>query len=618
MAVVRTPTAHRRKPLAAAPLADPIAEEAPIRPRPTKAAPRRRTSPQSADGAARGSRETAGSRIGEELLRRTSVTAEALLRAVSCQAEGDDRRIGELLVDAGALTEAELTAVVAERAGLEPTELRDLRPEADAVALLSATMARSCAAVPLRVVDDAVEVVVADPSDEVKAALERAMGRPVRLAIAPPGQVRTLLDGTYRVIADVERLATRFDAEGEPRVAARGATADSALLADDAPVVQMVNLILTQALRDRASDVHLEPQEGRLRVRFRIDGTLHDTLQLPSGIASAVASRLKVMARLDIVERRRPQDGQLSLTIDGRTIDMRLSFVATIWGETCVIRLLDTNRSARRLDQLGMPAGTHAAFSKLVHAPFGMVLCAGPTGSGKTTTLYAALGELNQASRNITTIEDPVEYVFDGINQIQVAEQSGVSFATGLRSILRQDPDVILVGEVRDVETARIAVQSALTGHLVLSTLHGTDAVGALHRLLDMGIESFLVASAISAVVGQRLVRRTCESCASPYQPNEEELVFFEECGGKRKRTFVRGVGCQLCAGTGYRDRVGVYELLRVTPEIKQLLIGWATQEELRRVAEAQGMRTLRHEAVALVERGITTIDEVVRSIYSL
>jgi type IV pilus assembly protein PilB len=262
---------------------------------------------------------------------------------------------------------------------------------------------------------------------------------------------------------------------------------------------------------------------------------------------------------------------------------------------------------------------TFEDFSHLIRAPFGMVVCAGPTGSGKTTTLYAALREINDIGRNITTVEDPVEYVFDGINQIQVSEQAGLTFASGLKSILRQDPDVILVGEIRDVETARVAVQSALTGHFVLSTLHGTDAVAALHRLLDMGIESFLIASSITAVVGQRLVRRICPACPEAYEPTPEELAFYEQAGGSLgKKRFVRGAGCNFCGQTGYQDRIGVYELLRITPELKRLIVGWASQDELRNLAMSQGMRTLRQQAIQLVERDVTTISEVIKTIYGL
>ncbi|MGH3026690.1 MAG: GspE/PulE family protein, partial [Gaiellaceae bacterium] len=282
-----------------------------------------------------------------------------------------------------------------------------------------------------------------------------------------------------------------------------------------------------------------------------------------------------------------------------------------------VLRLLDKNRSLLRLSDLGMPKGTHEEFARLSRSPFGMVLCAGPTGSGKTTTLYATLAELNEPHRNIMTVEDPVEYVLPSINQIQMNEAAGISFATGLKSILRQDPDVILVGEIRDVETARIAVQSALTGHFVLSSLHATDAVAALHRFLDMGIESFLIASSVMGVVGQRLVRRICTHCKKRSSPSADELAFYRASGAPAKATFYAGAGCNFCSGTGYLDRIGVYELLRVSPEIKRLIVGWATQEELRRLAISQGMRTLQDEALDLIKKDVTTISEVMRAIYT-
>jgi type IV pilus assembly protein PilB len=376
-------------------------------------------------------------------------------------------------------------------------------------------------------------------------------------------------------------------------------------------------MLVTEALRDRASDVHLEPTDGELRVRFRIDGALHDVLSLPITMAGALVSRVKILADMNIVERRKAQDGQFATEVDGRGIDVRVSTMATVFGEKCVMRILDKSRSLHKLGQLGMPRDTQNLYHRMVRSPFGMVLCAGPTGSGKTTTLYATLNEIDERSRNIVTIEDPVEYVFPSINQIQTNEVAGITFAEGLRAILRQDPDVILVGEIRDIDTARTAVQAALTGHFVLSSLHATDSVAALHRFLDMGIEAFLVASSMLGVVSQRLVRRVCQSCAAPYQPTPEELAFYEQAGGS-KTTFVRGTGCNLCADTGYLDRIGVYEFLRMTPEIRRLLVGWATQDELRRVAINQGMRTLRTEGLALVDQSITTISEVIRSIYAL
>jgi type IV pilus assembly protein PilB len=324
------------------------------------------------------------------------------------------------------------------------------------------------------------------------------------------------------------------------------------------------------------------------------------------------------MAGMNIVERRRAQDGQFEVAIDGRPLDVRVATTATIWGEKAVLRVLDKTRSLLDMNGLGMSVEARTEFSQLIRTPFGMVLCAGPTGSGKTTTLYAGLTEINDPSRNIMTIEDPVEYVFPSINQIQINEAAEVTFANGLRSILRQDPDIILVGEIRDVETARIAVQSALTGHLVLSSLHAIDTTAALHRFLDMGIEAFLIASSVIGVVAQRLVRRTCVHCKEPYEPSGEEMVFYEEWGGKPKSEFLHGTGCNFCAGTGYVDRVGVYELLRITDGMKRLIVQGAALDEMRELAISEGLRTLRDEAMRLVEDDVTTINEVVRNIYTV
>jgi type IV pilus assembly protein PilB len=385
----------------------------------------------------------------------------------------------------------------------------------------------------------------------------------------------------------------------------------------DAPVVQVVQMVIAQGLRDRASDVHIEPYADRIRVRYRIDGALHDVLDLPGSIGPAIVSRIKILAGLNIVERRRAQDGQISMSVDDRDVDIRVATAAVVGGEKVVLRLLDRSRSRLQLEQLGMPESGAGQFAALLHNPYGMVICAGPTGSGKTTTLYASLGEIDNSERNIMTIEDPVEYVFPSINQIQINEQAGVTFAGGLRSILRQDPDVILVGEIRDVETARIAVQSALTGHLVLSSLHATSAVAALHRLLDMGIESFLVASSVSAVLAQRLARRICPNCRENYQPPPQELAFLDAVGAEPPAGgFVRGAGCAFCSQTGYYDRVGVYELMPVTDAIRELIVDHAHQADIRKLAQAEGMRSLAEEAARLVAEGVTTLTEVLRSVY--
>jgi type IV pilus assembly protein PilB len=388
---------------------------------------------------------------------------------------------------------------------------------------------------------------------------------------------------------------------------------------ESAPVVQVVTIVLTQALRDRASDVHIEPMDNMTRVRFRIDGVLHDVLTLPGAMGGAVVSRLKVLAGMNIVERRRAQDGQFTTEIEGRQLDVRMASTGTIGGEKVVLRLLDKSASSYRLNELGMPADTYKVFSAMVRAPFGMVICAGPTGSGKTTSLYATMGELIGTEINIMTIEDPVEYVVPAINQIQINEQAGVSFASGLRAIMRQDPDVVLVGEIRDTETARIAVQAALTGHFVMTSLHATDSAAALLRFLDMDIEAYIVGSAVAGVVSQRLLRRICDQCRRPYSPSAEELEYYLDAGGVVPADGLwHGEGCVFCAQTGYQDRIGVYELLRMTPAMRKLVATNPTDDEVRALAIAEGTRTLRQEAVLLIGAGVTTIAEVIRGIYVL
>ena len=550
--------------------------------------------------------------LGELLVARQSVSHSQVTEALTQQSTSG-KRVGALLVELGALHEDDLAEALAEQLELELVDLGAETPTTDALAVLPESIARAHLCVPLSRTATALTVAVADPTPAVLAQLQTATGLAVTLVVAPASDVQRALDSSYRSLTGIDEFVTAFEKTSTARRAVN-LTSESAT--DDAPVVQVVNKIITQALRDRASDVHIEPQDKRLRIRFRIDGALHDVLALPDSMAPALTSRIKIMAGMNIVERRRPQDGQIAMDVDGRAVDIRVATTGTIWGEKVVLRVLDKSKPLYKLNDLGMPSETHATYSKLVRAPFGMVLCAGPTGSGKTTTLYATMSEINESQRNIMTIEDPVEYVFPSINQIQMNEQAGLTFATGLKSILRQDPDVILVGEIRDVETARIATQSALTGHFVLSSLHATDAVAALHRFLDMGIESFLIASSVLGVVGQRLVRRICDNCKTAYTPSVEELEFYAQAGGEPKKTFFHGSGCNLCSGTGFSDRIGVYELLTVTPEIKRLVVGWATQDELRRMAVKQGMRTLRDEAISLVDQDLTTIGEVVRNIY--
>ena len=557
-------------------------------------------------------------RLGALLIERGLVTEEQLEQGLSEQGESGGR-IGEVLVALGFVDERDLVDALAEFLGVPVSNLRRENIEPEAMALIPEQIAREQNVVPVHLGDHGLDVAAAEPSEELRDLLSRTAGRPVRLMISPLGDIKWAIDSNYRAIGGVDGLIAAFVSVEGTRKRPGTADAEPDLMSDDAPVVQLVDRILTQAIRDRASDVHIEPGDGSVRVRFRVDGALKEVLTLPDVMGPGLVSRIKIMAGMNIVERRRPQDGQLTTTIDGSPVDVRVATVATVAGESCVMRVLDKSKSLLRLGDLGMPPDTHATFSKIARAPFGMMLCAGPTGSGKTTTLYATLSEVNNPTLNVMTIEDPVEYIFPSINQIQTNEQAGITFATGLKSILRQDPDVILVGEIRDVETARVATQSALTGHFVISSMHATDSVSGLHRFLDMGIESFLIASSVLAVVAQRLVRRICPSCKTTYTLTNEQRMFYEESGGPpEKEVFYHGTGCNFCGGTGFKDRIGVYELLQMTPEIKRLIVGWATQEELRNLAKKQGMRTLRQEAISLVAQDITSVDEVVRSMYTL
>ncbi len=553
-----------------------------------------------------------------ELFVRNSVISPAVLSDALMRQTGSGQRIGSILVDLGVIDERDLAHGLAQQVGLQAVDLSRTTPDPVAAEMLGESKARGLQAIPMGITEDGtVHVALADPSPDVAEEVLRSIDRPAALYVATESEVRRAIDSTFRALTGVEDQVAAFTATTDVRTTVNRSDVEDQ--ADDAPVVRVVNLVITQALRDRASDVHIEPQDGRVRVRYRIDGALHDVLTLPAEMGPAVASRLKIMAGMNIVERRRPQDGQIATSVEGRDIDIRVATMGNVWGEKVVLRILDKSRSLFRLRDLGMPPATHETFAKMIRSPYGMVICAGPTGSGKTTTLYASLSEVNTVDKNVTTIEDPVEYVFPSINQIQINEQAGITFAAGLKSILRQDPDMILVGEMRDVETARIAVQSALTGHFVLSSLHATDAVSALYRFLDMGIESFLVASSVIGVVGQRLVRKMCTYCRVQYQPTPEEYAFYVEAGGAEKHRFFAGEGCNYCSKTGYSDRVGVYELLSVTEEMREMIVHPdPSHDDMRRLAVRQGLVPLRQGGIGLIEQDVTTISEIVRSIYML
>lgn len=558
-----------------------------------------------------------GTRLGERLVQAGLASPDQISDALTRLQAGSHSRLGQLLVEQGVISEHVLAHWLADQHGLRTVDLRLVAPETGATALLAEDAARALLALPLGTSDDGiVTVAVADPTPGALARVRAALDRPMQAVVAAPSDLARALDNSYRALSPsrVNSQVTAFEAKHKAR--AVSAQPELATANEEAPVVQVVQLVIAQAVRDRASDVHIQPQGDRLRVRYRVDGALLDVLSLPGAMGPGIVSRIKILAGMNIVETRRPQDGQMSTAAEGREVDIRVSTTTAVGGEKVVMRLLDKSRPLFALQDIGMPTDMVHRYRSLVEAPFGMVICAGPTGSGKTTTLYGALHEVNTPERNIVTIEDPVEYTFPDLTQIQVNEAAGMTFATGLRSVLRQDPDMILVGEMRDIETARIAVQAALTGHFVMSSLHAVDSVSALHRLLDMGVEPFLVASSLTAVVAQRLVRKVCGRCVESHPISAEEIAFLRAMDVEPPAEVVRGAGCNFCAGTGYLERIGVYEMLEVTEPIRELVLARASQDEMRKVAVAEGMRTLQEQAVQLVMDGVTNIAEIVRCVF--
>ena len=555
-------------------------------------------------------------KLGELLVGEGAVSADQLKHALKEQ-KRSRKPLGEILRRLG-VSSGDVTRGVGAQLGVAAVDLDRIVAAHDAVDSISATFAREHFVLPYLIDDQGcIHVATATPvNQELASLLAETTGRAVRLELADPVALHHALDRHYSVLTKVGEAAEQ--AILDARVTVQAVTALSGLNAD-APVVQIVNLILTQGLRDRVSDIHIEPQSDRLRIRFRVDGALRDVQSLPTQLSGPIASRLKIMADMDIVDRHRSQDGQTTIELDGRTVDIRIATMETIWGEKVVLRLLDRSRSLLPLGQLGLRQQEHERLQRLIASPYGLFIVTGPTGAGKTTTLYAALNELDRATRNITTIEDPVEYHFDNINQMQINRLAGMTFANGLRAILRQDPDVILVGEIRDAETAQIAVQSALTGHLVMASLHAADAVGALFRILDMGLEGYLVASAVIGVAAQRLVRVNCTECfeLAPLRPEEQEF-YHAVRGVEPPATQAVGVGCRHCGNTGFFERTGVFECLAVDDKIRDMIVRRAPSDDIRRYAQAQGMRSLQDAVCKLVEAGQTTAAEAMRTVYVL
>ena len=546
----------------------------------------------------------------EALLEADVITQDDVALATMGAEEGQS--VVEALVARGLVDKSVLLRFAAESLGLDYLDLTEESVDPLAVALLPAEFARRRVVLPYALSPGALQVAVplrAINDLELKDDLARLVGRRVSFALAGRAEIEYRINQHYRAEGELATLGTDLDVGGHVDEDLMNFTE----VTEDAPVVRFVNLLISQAIADRASDIHLEPTEHDLRVRYRIDGVLADAHRAPKSIANGVVSRLKIMADMNIAERRVPQDGRLSVMHEGRTMDLRIATLPTVWGEKVVARVLDNSNTRLGLDDLGFSDHNFSRFAKSYAKPYGMILVTGPTGSGKSTTLYATLNILNQPHVNVITVEDPVEYRLPGINQVQTNPKAGLTFASALRSILRADPDIVLIGEIRDHETASIATEASLTGHLVLSTLHTNDAPSAVTRLVEMGIEPFLVGSALDCIVAQRLCRSLCTRCREAYRPDEEELTELGFVLPPDVPEIYRPVGCRTCGGTGYRGRMALHEVMPVSEEIERLAVRRATTEEIGRTAREEGMITLRDDGWLKVVEGRTTIDEVLR-----
>jgi len=548
--------------------------------------------------------------LGQILIELGVITAEQLETALE-EHRKTPKSLGRVLIDLGMIKESDLVRALAEQVGLEFVDLNEFPIDATSTVLLPEALSRRYRAIPIGERDGRLLVAMSDPANVYALDDIRTItGRDVQPVVATANDVEEAIQKFSGMDSQVEAMAS-IAAESVDET-----TADLEEALEDAPIVKLVNAIMTQAVGDRASDVHLEPAEHNVRIRFRVDGVLHEPMPpAPKSIQGGLISRLKVMADLNIAERRVPQDGRISMKVGGRALDLRVATLPTVHGEKVVIRVLDKSNALLRLEDLGFLENAYDRFSESFRKPYGAILVTGPTGSGKSTTMYSTLNILNEESKNIITVEDPVEYRLAGVNQMQVNPKAGLTFASALRSILRADPDIVLIGEIRDKETATIAIEAALTGHLVLSSLHTNDAPSAISRLVEMDVETFLVASAIDAVVAQRLARKLCERCRVVYQPEQAELeaAGFPEWLWPEIPQLFKAQGCPACSNTGYRGRIGLYEVMRMSEEIERLTVERASADAIRNVAVQQGMMTLRDDGLEKARMGITTLDEVAR-----
>ena len=532
----------------------------------------------------------------------------------SFENEHDDDQLAHDLVERGVISETQLASARAAQAGLPFVELLDFPVDHAAVSLVPSALCRRHSVLPIGFSGGYLILAMADPGnvfalDDVRAATSQQ----VKPVVAERSDLLAAIDRFHRADGELESLSSELEQEAGGTDLVR---ADSEPREDDAPIVRFVNLLISQGIQDLASDIHIEPGEYDMGVRYRIDGVMHEMQRAPKNIQNGVISRLKIMADIDIAERRKPQDGRMSVSHGGRKIDLRVATLPTVWGEKVVMRILDNNSSSMAIEDLALLPHNFEAYRRSYTKPYGMILVTGPTGSGKSTTLYTTLNAVARPEINVITVEDPVEYRMKGINQVQVNPKAGLTFASALRSILRSDPDVVLIGEIRDHETAQIAIEASLTGHLVLSTLHTNDAPSAVTRLTEMDIEPFLVGSALDCVVAQRLARRLCERCKVPYQPSPEDLEALRMGHAEMSETAItlfHAAGCQSCSNTGYRGRIALHEVMTVTEDIERLAVARSSSAEIARTAIAQGMLTLRQDGWAKAQMGLTSVEEIMR-----
>ena len=554
-----------------------------------------------------------GTPLGSLLIDEGLLT-EAQLDAALAEQTRTGKPLGRLLIEQGTISEAELVRTLARQVGLEFVDLNDRTIDGSVAAIVTESLARRYQAIPVGWEDGKLVVAMADPSNVFAVDDIRALaGAEVRTVVATASQIIETIERFFRVDGEVDEIMQAATDEADEETDLAGLSE----VVEDAPIVKFVNLLVNQAVGDRASDIHVEPNESDLRIRFRIDGVLHEVMRSPRSIQAGVISRLKVMADINIAERRIPQDGRITMKVSGRSIDLRVATLPTVYGEKVVMRILDKSQAVLKLEDLGFLPEAHARFESSYTKPYGTILVTGPTGSGKSTTLYSTLNQLNTPDRNIITVEDPVEYRLPGINQVQIHPKAGLTFAGALRSILRADPDIVLVGEIRDKETAVIGIEAALTGHLVLSTLHTNDAASTPMRLVEMGVEPFLVTSALDCVVAQRLARKLCDKCKEPYQPTEAELVEAgwptEELEAGEWPTLHRAIGCGSCGRTGYRGRFGIHEVMVMSEEIERLIIERRSSEDIQKVALMQGMVSMRADGLRKAGMGMTSLEEIFR-----